>query len=297
MNENERKFFLRRFFSFNVPTNVATGSNNASFDDADEIDLKLDETKETRKSHEFSYLIDSKRPESLTKSSPKSSKKSGLEDIRELSLNTESLENEKLIKEKDKKIDFGTISRRNKFKKSTDSSKHLIAASSSNIAGTNSDYDLNLIGQISQPIISISDCKETDITETNNERANTTDNTFLGNTRLDVNAKRGMLQEQYSIELKPFKKKEVHIETENNTVRVENSSNEKPKLELSPLLALSLNAGSVGSKSLIDNLPSVPSIDMKNVTNAGHIFYNYPSVEFPTQPVPVSNIIKYRLVS
>jgi hypothetical protein len=49
MNENESKVFLKRFFSFNVPAIFTTGSNNASFDEGNE----LEHLKSTSQSNEI----------------------------------------------------------------------------------------------------------------------------------------------------------------------------------------------------------------------------------------------------
>ncbi len=284
MNENERKFFLRRFFSFNLPSNSAVGSNNASFDDADEqmsaVRVQVNDSSDdalkggqattTARSSDFSYLIDNRSS---------SSKKSVLEDIKEQHSQDASLENEKLIKDKDKKVDFGTISRRNKFKKSTDSSQRLILASSYSLAA-NSDY--NLAGQERlQPTIDAShdrilkddSASEKSGCNNNSNKSSSSRNLFQDSNQLQVKA-RGQLQEQYSIELKPFKKKEVQID---------------------------LSSVVDGSATVL--IESLPNIDVsKSVISGssgkGTVYYNYPSVEFPSQQAVVEAkklTLKYRL--
>ena len=278
MNENERKFFLRRFFSFNVPTNMVTGSNNASFDESDEIPpIKLQtdcaiDGKESRKSQEFSYRIEKKNEMADSK------KKSGLQNINE---HSDNLENEQLINKTDKKIDFGTMSRRNKFKRSTDSSKQLIANSTTTLTCSTSDYDFQPRGQIqvTKPSMSDSNFQSPellcDLTIPNSN--------FLSCNRINEGNKPGNLQEQYSIELKPFKKKEVHIDSENSIINIEKNG----PLDIAPLLSLSLNVS--GSKSLLDGLPN--PITKSNKTT----FHNYPSIEFSPSNL-ASYKIKYRLV-
>jgi len=248
---------------------------NDSSDDA----LKGGQATTTARSSDFSYLIDNRSS---------SSKKSVLEDIKEQHSQDASLENEKLIKDKDKKVDFGTISRRNKFKKSTDSSQRLILASSYSLAGilassyslaANSDY--NLAGQERlQPTIDAShdrilkddSASEKSGCNDNSNKSSSSRNLFQDSNQLQVKA-RGQLQEQYSIELKPFKKKEVQI-------------------DLSSVVDGSATV-------LIESLPNIVSKSViSGSSGKGTVYYNYPSVEFPSQ-LPVVEAkkltLKYRL--
>lgn len=276
MNENERKFFLKRFFSFNVPANIVTGSNNASFDESDElppIKSQADYNLDGKKSQEFNYRIEKKSEMAESK------KKAGLQNINE---HSDNLENSQLISKNDKKIDFGTISRRNKFKRSTDSSKQLIANSTTTLTCSTSDYDFQSKTQIqvTKPSMSDFNFQNTELLCD----LTIPDFNFLSCNRINENVKRGNLQEQYSIELKPFKKKGVQIDSENSIINIERNE----PLDIAPLLSLSLNAA--GSKSLLDDLPNPGSTKANKNT-----FHNYPSIEF-SPSIIASYKIKYRLV-
>lgn len=277
MNDNERKFFLKRFFSFNVPSNIVTGSNNASFDETDEMTSVKTQSIPPDDVKDFNYKIDSfdtKRPDSLTLDS-----KTILGDIKE---QVDNFEYEQLIKEKDKKIDFGTISRRNKFKKSTDSSKHLISdyghSSEVNTPEVcNLNYRSEKIDENSSP--ENSDSQPQKIAVELNKACN-----YLSANQSNAD-NRGKLQEQYSIELKPFKRKEVQIDIDNTIVAIDKSTKVLDD-DVTPLLALSLSAS--GSKIFNDKLT-----DWNNnlAYSSGKAILNYPSIELA---VPASLKIKYR---
>ncbi len=255
------------------------GSNNASFDDGDEqmsaVRVQINDGSDSAlkndqsalvKSSDFSFLIDNKSS---------SSKKSVLEEIREHLSQETNLENEKLIKDKDKKVDFGTISRRNKFKKSTDSSQRLILGSSYSVAGI---YENELTNKtISVPFL---ECPQPQIA-TSDKYANENLNEDLSSDKLSCRSlfkdsnqllvkPRSQLQEQYSIELKPFNKREVQIDL--------------------------TSVGNGLSKSLFEN----PIIDASKCTNTRTLYHNYPSVEFTSQQAVFEAVplkIKYRLGS
>ena len=249
MNENERKFFLKRFFSFNVSTNIpSTGSNNASFDENDEL-VNIN-----------TQPVDSKEKQVNTEETINDNLDSNPINSTTMDLNKKKLDkmNEKL--DKGKLSNYDTVNRRNKFKKSTDSTRYLITHSNASELPT-SDYSLNESCKSEVPQISKGFNKSE----------------VINSMTLNVE-KPGKLQEQYSIELKPFKKKEVHIDVEST-----NYNNYKTFETLgSPLLMLSLTSNE--TKILTEPLNDAN----KNVLN-------YPSIENLATSLSL-NKIKYRLV-
>ena len=286
MNENERKFFLKRFFSFNVPNSLTTGSANASFNEGSELDdlnpaplcdreesksEKLNESsqidlnaqnKDTLLNQplkdmiDFNSSTDSSSPLTETNNLIKNSNQSSelevinknvnksMESIKLIDEN-ENLETEKLLNEEgellnNKKMPTPLSLRGFKFDsvKNSPILPKLLIKNPLNTTSNSMDYKVsNEPSSTPQSAVN----KETLINLTDNEKindfttatttvssdlnANTNPNTNKLNKRIfndgsllvsfenesrknDIHSK---LQHQYSIELKPFKKKEVHI--------------------------------------------------------------------------------------
>ena len=302
MNENERKFFLRRFFSFNVPASLASGgggSNNASFDEGNEVEhLKLTNLNEDLTKHElgelnikhevpaneFNYMIETSNPNPV-ETAKKIDSTNTVGDAKKKSLkltiaehHLDYLENEKLIKENDKKIDFGTMSRRKNFKKSTDSSKYLLTSSNNLISASNTfDLTSGVPGvDTTQPLFEFKN-QTTLINLNESLKADR----LSPHMHLELGNKNNKIQSQSSIELKPFKKKGVQIVTDTSEAGVK-----------TPLLLDTLNLGDSKPQVLVENLPYLPT-DLKLNTN--HHILNYPSIEFNAPNLPCK-LIKYRLV-
>lgn len=262
MNENERNFFLKRFFSFNVSHNVPTGSNNASFDESNDelVNLNTQQTacgEEQNQDASANSVGENCDPsESAT---IESNKQKSLAKINE---KLDEFEHEKKFKEK--KYNYETVSRRNKFKKSTDSTKFLLSTSS---YGTDlPDYNLNESCKSEVPQI----CVDMNKTEP------------IINSMMSLKVEKpGKLQEQYSIELKPFKKKEVQIDVDsaNNNYKTFDPSG-------SPLLSLSLNSNE--AKILAENSDD-------NNQSKKYVLTILPTIEGLTTTL-ASNKIKFRLV-
>lgn len=259
MNENERNFFLKRFFSFNVSHNVPTGSNNASFDESDELvnlNAQLTACGEEQNQDASANSVSENRDPSES-ATMESNKQKSLAKINE---KLDEFEHEKKFKEK--KCNYDTVNRRNKFKKSTDSTKFLLSTSS---YGTDlPDYNLNESCKSEVPQICVDMNKAEPIHSMMSLKVE----------------KPGKLQEQYSIELKPFKKKEVQIDIDsaNNNYRTFDPTG-------SPLLSLSLNSNE--AKILAEN--------SDNNNQSKKYALTFPTIEGLTTTL-ASHKIKFRLV-
>jgi hypothetical protein len=207
MNESDRKFFLKNFFSFNVSSSVNSSFNNEANNELDEeadeestslnksstrvVDnihhsetnnfskLRINSLNEMKKaSFEESVKLIEAPPPPTTQ--PSSSVITMPDSISETPTTTESNENNKIrkqLKRQSKKV----------------SQNHVETVEFSDMSQTNA---LKQSQSQSPPLIKISNCKDDD-EKLISHHAKTN----------NIN----LLQQQQSIELKPFKKKEVHI--------------------------------------------------------------------------------------
>jgi hypothetical protein len=266
MNDNERKFFLRRFFSFNVPGSFNSGTSNASFNEGSELEeiealnydkddllpissAKLNEIKiEVNDTTQNVKLNEMKLIKNLDKSTTNNNSCDYFND-REKSLSksnenlNQNLENEKLIKDSDsdeikKKPSYGTQNQKKSTEKkladcksfSKQKSNKLIHSDSVDIENFKSTE--NILKQISNETIKFNPLP-TLIINSQDSLINLSDNiedsneikqnpkyltnrflndlTSLSETERKKILAQSQLQQQYSIELMPFRKKEVQI--------------------------------------------------------------------------------------
>ena len=201
MNESDRKFFLKNFFSFNVSSSVNSGSSNVSFNN-DTNDLGGEEQAE------IELVTNSSSPDNNNNSKIKiksinEMKKGSLDESLKLidvasSTSTSLPYNhqetiEKSTTENEQRVNTESSASSRAHKQLKRQGKKL----SQNHVETVEFSDLsnsNILLKQSPPIIQISNCRE-------EEKINRT--TSISNSN--------SLQQQHSIELKPFKKKEVQI--------------------------------------------------------------------------------------
>jgi hypothetical protein len=201
MNESDRKFFLKNFFSFNVSSSVNSGSSNVSFNN-DTNDLGEEQA-------EIELVTNSSSPDNINNNNNNKIKIKSINEMKKGSLD-ESLKLidaasststslpynhqetiEKSTTENEQRVNYESSASSRAHKQLKRQSKKV---SQNNVETVEfSDFSNSNILKQSPPIIQISNCRE-------EEKINRT--TSISNSN--------SLQQQHSIELKPFKKKEVH---------------------------------------------------------------------------------------
>ena len=205
MNESERKFFLKNFFSFNVSSSVNSGSSNVSFNEISEVE----EDSGSGSSYGDNKTTSNTKDETLKQIETNTAT---AETLAGKQMNDKSSEKSSSSSDNAKSPNSAPKSSLKKYNK-----KSLLLQQQHNNNNHNheetvefTDLSANHIqfvnagasAKTSPPLIQISNCKE----DTNTAETRLLYSTTTGGTNPHVN-----LQQQHSIELKPFKKKEVHI--------------------------------------------------------------------------------------